>query len=340
VPYAAVVYADRSPAGHAETGWFWSTDVRQSTLGAFAACLYGHVQVSSVPELILDQPETLSRYRVLYLADVPHLSPQRVANIQRFVAEGGGLLASYATSLYGPAGERLDRFGLEDLLRVRPVRAEGDLADTLASYRCMTGGPDDLYLQAHGEVRTTANAGRMIPLWHFVPVETLDGGTVRTDIVTGDGHRPILPGVVASRFGKGRVIYLASSLESLYNSTRQSLLGGFLRTLVVQAAGEPPPSQVDAPPSLIANLTQNGDRRVLHLLNWTGDAENEANYLPPVSNVTVRIAIPEGMKVRRVSTFLETPLRTRQVDHQLEIRLARVEAYQAVVVEFAGRGHP
>ncbi len=54
----------------------------------------------------------------------------------------------------------------------------------------------------------------------------------------------------------------------------------------------------------------------------------------------MRIAIPEGMKVRRVSTFLETPMRTRQLDRQLEIRLGRVEAYQAVVVEFAGRGRP
>jgi hypothetical protein len=334
VPYAAVVYADDHPSGHVGMGWFWPADVRSATLGAFAACLYGHLQVSSIPEMVLDQPEKLARYRVLYLADVPHLTPQRVTNIQRFVENGGGLLASYTASLYGPAGEPLDRFGLEDLLRVRPVQVEGDLAGILNSYRCMIGGPNDLYLLPRGESRTTATQSRLIPLWHFEPIQALEGGAVEMNIVTGDGRKPILPGVVSARHGKGRVIYLASSLESLYSSTKQSLLGNLLRRLVEDAAAGPPPCRVDAPPSLICNLTQNGNRRVLHLLNWTGDAENEANYLPPVENVTVRMTIPDGMKVRRVSTFFEAPLRQRQFDRELEMLLPRVEAYQAVTVEF------
>ena len=333
VPYAAVVYADGNPSGHAQTGWFWNADVRSSTLGAFAACLYGHVQVSSIPELILDQPEKLARYRVLYLADIPHLTPQRIENIQHFVENGGGLLASYATSLYGPAGERLERFALEDLLRVRPARLEGALAETLNSYRCMIGGPNDLYLLPRAESRTTATPSRMVPLWYFEPIEALEGGNTQMDIVTGDSGQPLLPGVVTARHGKGRVIYLASSLESLYNSTKQSLLGNLLRKLVEDAAATPPPYRVDAPPSLIANLTQNGNRFVLHLLNWTGDAENEANYLPPVENVTVHMTLPAGATVRRVTTFLEAPLRQQQSGRDLELSLSRVEAYQALIIE-------
>ena len=333
VPYAAVVYAEGNSSSHGASSWYWPADVRSATLGAFAACLYGHVQVSSVPEMILDQPEKLARYRVLYLADVPHLTPQRVANIQRFVENGGGLLASYTASLSGPEGERLERFALEDLLRVRPVQAAGELAEILNSYRCMIGGPNDLYLLPSRESGRAATQSRLIPLWYFEPVEALEGGLVEMNIVRGDGPKPILPGVVVSRHGKGRVIYLASSLESLYSSTKQSLLGNFLRGLVEEAAAGPPPCRVEAPPSVIANLTQNGNRRVLHLLNWTGDAENEANYLPPVENVTLRMTIPDGMKVRRVSSFLDAALRQRQSGQELDMLLPRVEAYQAVAVE-------
>jgi hypothetical protein len=333
VPYVAVVYAKGNPPDHPGALQFWPSDVRSATLGAFAACLYGHVQVSSVPEMILDQPEKLVRYRVLYLADVPHLTPQRVANIERFVEKGGGLVASYSASLYGPAGERLDRFALEDLLRVRPIQPEGDLAEILKSYRCMLGGPNDLYLLPSGESGTNAPS-RMIPLWYFEPVRALEGGTVEMNIVTGDSRRPILPGLVSARHGQGRVVYLASSLESLYSSNRQAILGRLLRKLVEEAAAVPPPYQVEAPAALIANLTQNGNRRVLHLLNWTGDSENESNYLPPVENVAVRLAIPEGMKVREVSTFLETPVRQKLSGRELELVLPRVEAYQAVTVEF------
>jgi hypothetical protein len=173
----------------------------------------------------------------------------------------------------------------------------------------------------------------LIPLWHFEPVEALEGGTVRMDVVSGPDREPILPGVVSARYGKGRVVYLASSLESLYGATRQARLGRHLRDLVREAAGAPPPYRVDAPSALAANLTRNGDRLVLHLLNWTGDAENEDNDLPPVSDVTVRLAIPDGKKVRRVSTFLETPLRRSQSGRELVIHLSRVDAYQAIAVD-------
>ena len=328
VPFVAVVQASRNPPGHAQTGWFWSADARSSTLGAFAACLQGHVQVSSVPQSILDEPEKLARYRVLYLADVPQLTPQRRQNLERFVENGGGLLACFGTSLYGPAGERLDRFELESLLRVRPAHPQGELAETLNSYRCMTGGPNDLYLTPHG-----ATNSPLIPLGYFEPIEVLEGGSTMMDIVTGDGRRPILPGVVTSTHGQGRVVYLASSLESLYNSTKQSVLGNCLRTLVESAAATPPPYQVTAPSTLIVNLTQNANRRVLHLLNWTTEPENESGYLPPIENVCVRLRIPEGRQVRRLSGFPETSFQHKRSGQELELRFPRIDAYEGITFE-------
>jgi hypothetical protein len=231
VPYIGVVQATRNPPGHAQTRWFWSADVRSSTLGAFAARLYGHVQVSSVPQSLLDEPEKLARYRVLYLADVLQLTPRRRENLERFVENGGGLLACYGTSLYGAGGERLERFELESLLRIRPTHPQGELADTLGSFRCMLGGPNELYLSPHA-----ASNGPLVPLGYFEPVEVLDGESTMMDIVTGGGHHPILPGVVTSAHGKGHAVYLASSLESLYSSTREAVLGRCLRNLVEYAA--------------------------------------------------------------------------------------------------------
>lgn len=70
----------------------------------------------------------------------------------------------------------------------------------------MTGGPNDLYLAPHANPD-----GPLVPIGYFEPVERLDGATTMMDIVTGDGRRPILPGVVTSTHGQGRVVYLASS---------------------------------------------------------------------------------------------------------------------------------
>jgi hypothetical protein len=360
-PYAAVVYGARTPPGHAQSGTWWKTDVRSSSLGAFAACLYGHVQVSSVHEQILDDPARLKRYRVLYLADFTHLSESRIRNIKDFVRDGGGLLATYATSLYDGSEEesgkrfsrigahimraygsslvdapakRLERFALEDLLRAAPIEPSGELAETVANYRSMTGGPYDLYLAGRPKP-TTAD---LTPLWTYLPVKALDGGEVWKDIVTGDGMRPILPGVIISQYGKGRVVYSASALESLFLQQNSRAVGGLLRELVVKAAGEPPPYQVEAPAALIANLTYKGDVQVLHMTNWTGNKLERPgtieNYLAPVENVRIRLAIPEGRRVRSVSLLVDGHFTQARKGSTLEVLIPRIESYQAVRVEW------
>jgi hypothetical protein len=76
----------------------------------------------------------------------------------------------------------------------------------------MTVNPYDLYLAG----RQRRSMSDVSPLWYFLPVRALDGGKVWKEIVTGDGLRPVLPGVIVSRYGKGRVVYCATALESLF----------------------------------------------------------------------------------------------------------------------------
>ena len=256
-----------------------------------------------------------------------------MANVRQFVRAGGGLVASYGSSLFDAAGRRQEQFALEDLLRVAPVEPAGELAETLASYRSMTGGPYDLYLAERARPALEA----LTPLWWFLPVKALDGGEVWKDIVTGDGLRPILPGVVVSSHGKGRVVYCASALESLFLQQNSSAVGDLLRSLVAKAAAEPPPYEVQAPAALIANLTMKGDTRVLHLTNWTGNKLERAGaneyYLAPVENVRVRFAVPKGKRVRQASLLVERPHHQQQTGSTLEVFIPRVEAYQAMRVD-------
>jgi hypothetical protein len=292
------------------------------------------VQVSSVHEGLLDVPERLRAYRVLYLADFTHLSDARIANIRQFVQDGGGLVASYGTSLFDAAGRRQERFALEDLLRVAPIKPASELAETLASYNSMTGGPYDLYLAE----RPQPALDTLTPLWSFLPVRALDGGEVWQDLVTGDGLRPILPGVVVSSHGRGRVVYCASALESLFLQQNSRAVADLLRSLVAKAAAEPPPYEVQAPAALIANLTAKGDTRVLHLTNWTGNkferpGTNEY-YLAPIENVRVRLTVPQRKRVRNVELLVEAPHSQQQTVSTLEVLLPRVEAYQAVRVDW------
>jgi hypothetical protein len=358
-PYAAVVYGYQTPPGHAQAGWWWKTDVRTSSLGAFAALQYGHVQVASVHESLLDDVAKLRPYKVLYLADLTQLTEARAANVRQYVKEGGGLVASYGASLYdasaddqsrrltaqggglawssGTQARKQDRFLLEDLFRVAPFQPTGELAALMENYRAMTGGPFDLYLADRGR----ATVEGLTPLWFYLPVKVLEGGEVWKEIVVGEGLRPILPGVVASRYGKGRVVYCASALESLFLQQNGGAVGDFLRSMVQRAASAPPPYEVQAPAALLTNLTAKGDARVLHMTNWTGDklerAGASAYYLAPVENVRIRFAVPEGKRVRKVTPLVEAPFRQEQRGSTLEITFPRVEAYQAVRIDLEPR---
>jgi len=334
-PYVGVVYGYQTPRGHAPSaGWWWKTDSRMNSQGAFAACLYGHVQVSSISELLLDDIEKLRPYKVLYLADFAYLSDKRIANIKQFVREGGGLVASYGSSLFDAAGDIQRRFGLEDLLHAAPVEPQGELAETLANYQSMTGGPYDLYL-------AEPKPDRLTPLWWTQPVKALEGGQVWQNVVTGDGLRPILPGVIVSSYGKGKVVYCASALESLFLQQNSSAVGDLIRGLIAKATPAPAPYEMDAPAGLIANLTTNADTLVLHMTNWTGNKLERAGaneyYLAPAENVSVRFAIPKGKKVSNVALLVESPFRQQRKGSILEVTIPRVEAYQAVRVDLVGQ---
>jgi len=52
----------------------------------------------------LDNIEMLSKYKVLFLPDICYLTENQISNIMMFVENGGGLVMTYATSLYDEDG--------------------------------------------------------------------------------------------------------------------------------------------------------------------------------------------------------------------------------------------
>jgi hypothetical protein len=157
------------------------------------------------------------------------------------------------------------------------------------------------------------------------------------DIVTGFDHQPILPGVVISEYGKGKVIYCSSALEAIYDYEGAAVVGKLIEKFVNTIAVEPAPYSLNAPAGLLANLTKKENKMVLHLTNWTGNKfekpwRNEY-YLGPVENVHLQIRIPPGKKVKGVSTLIEAEYDKKITGQNLKISFPRIQDYQAVIVE-------
>jgi hypothetical protein len=341
-PYVGVVYSDDSPHGHAKTSWWGGmTDARTSTLGAFAACLFNHIQVSSIHEFILDRPEKMQQYPVLYLADIPYLSEQRIENLKEYVNNGGGLIVAYATSLYDAEGNRRLSFGLEEMIGVKPLQPSKELKDQMYIYSTKIGGPSDLYLLArkqHISLLGDYWKDRLVPAWYYEPVTPVNEAQVIMDIVTGDSRHSLLPGVVLSKYGNGMVLYSSASLESLFLKDGKYILGELIRQFVYSVGGKEQPYTVNAPSFLISNLAYNEDQWVFHFTNWTGNKFErpyiDDNYLAPVENVILEFNIPDDKKIKSVSTFINVPIEKKIGTSKVEIIIPRVEAYQAVQVNF------
>jgi len=341
VPYVAVVYSHKNPEDHEKNNWWAKADSRTASLGAFAAYLYNHTQVSSIHEFMLDHPEQLNKYAVLYLADMTHINKDRIENIKSYVRRGGGLIVGYGTSLYDENGKRQNHFAMEELIRVKPAKPVSELAELMYKYSTKIGGPSDLYLLERPNDENQLDPywkDRMVPLWFYEPVELLEGGKVVMDIVTGDSKKPVLPGIVMSSYGKGKVIYSASSLESLFLQDGTYVLGELINTLSQLITEEVPPYTLEGPSSLMVNLMKNENTWIFHMTNWTGNKFERMQvneyYLAPIENVSLELRIPENKQVKSLEVFIDQPFEKKISGEVLELYFPRIEAYQGIKVSF------
>ncbi len=332
-PYVAVVYSLFNPEGHAKENWWWKADARSATLGAFAACLYNHIQVTSAMMTLFDDPEKLSQYKVIYLADNVFLTDNQIKNLKQYVANGGGLIVSYATSLYNKNGERNTSFALRDLIKVKPIA----LPKELENYQAMIGGPNDLYLLATKNNKRLDGKwnNQLVPAWFYEPVQVEEGGQVLMDIVTGDGNRSTLPGVVLSHYGKGKVIYSATSMESLFRSNGNPVLKDLISNLVSIVSPSLPTYRIQAPSALIANMTRNYKQYLLHLTNWTGNKFEKTqvmeDYIAPVEDIRIDLNI-SPQKIASIKTLNGSAFIMKKKPNGVELILPKVGVYESILI--------
>jgi len=346
MPFCAVVWEERDPPGHAYRAYLWDYNARLNTSGVFAACVDRHIQVTAFLKDDLSRLDLLRNYKVLYLPDICTLTEPEAEAIRKFVADGGGLVMTYQTGLYDKSGRRRERFLLGELARVRPIEPDDATRDKMNATTTAFGAPWDVYFLARPGQQLISNtlASDLIPATRCQPVSVEQGGKVAAHVVCGwEVDKPLLPGIVVSRYGKGKVVYIAGALGAIYRQTHLRQLADLVRDAIRWASPAGLPYEIDAPPGLIANMTAKGDVRVLHLINWTGykreTGMQNAYYIPPIENVRVRFFVPPGKQVAKVQLFRPAEFDWRVTENAkgqgkiLQVVLNQVKAYQGIVIE-------
>ena len=120
------------------------------------------------------------------------------------------------------------------------------------------GSVQDMYLKTRQgqEVIKPTLADGLIPTHLYETVDVLEGGTVAADMVVGTGNEPVAPGLVVTRYGKGKVAYIAAEVGAMYLQTGIRELSDLIRDVIEYVSPEGASYEIEAPiASLISNMT-------------------------------------------------------------------------------------
>jgi hypothetical protein len=250
------------------------------TLGAFRAIFEKHWPIRILTEYDLEDAD-LKGVRVLVLPDVACLSSRATEVIRRFVRQGGGLVASFESSLYDENFLHRQDFALADVLHAHYVKTHPVQLRTENLYLTIDAdhpivndpvirgkqttawlgglGPPpekgNLALIASAVEATPAPGGQVLMTYNLNPPET---------------GNPRHAAVIASTFGKGRVVYFPVGVDKamfFYPDT-------YIRQLLANAcrwaaADDAPPVEAEGPLILATTFRRqpHEGRIVVHLLN-------------------------------------------------------------------------
>ncbi len=299
-------------------------------------------------DLILDSriaPETLGRYKVVILPNTAVLTPDQEAAIRDYVQSGGGLVATYETSLYDSDLQRRDDYGLSDVFGARSLGVRrGPLVygySWIAERTPLTEGLEETQVCTNnGYIWLTAAQGGEVPvtlLPEFVPQPPERGWSPAvTDRSAPPAHEPVqasLPVLVNHRFGAGRSVFFPGQTDKLFAADGHPDYGVLLRNAIHWAAGESGPLvTTDAPAAVHVNVMRHSDGRlIVHLLNYCGGYRRPITATQPVTNVTIDLRCPASPGSARLLRG-ERELEVKYANGVATFTVPVIHDYEAVVL--------
>ena len=263
-------------------------------------------------------PELLTRYQMIYASNAACLSDAQCGMLADYVHQGGKLIATHLTSVANEYGRLRKNFGLADLLGAEFLDAEPVEVP-------------DLYLKLPG--------GEEIPQDPQILRFRANGAEVLAETIDRGRRANLGPAIVRRAAGKGTVIYIGSSLEAVYEETRMKRLRTFLGSLVEPFLAPGRSYQIEYMPGVTPHFMASRDVLLLHLLADTGTKNKHLRAREeflPVSDVKVRIRVPEGRTARSAGLLRSgQSLPLRGVEGWLDVTVPRVFIHEAVRVDLA-----
>ena len=261
-------------------------------------------------------PERLAKYQMIYAPNCACLSTKQCDMLREYVRKGGTLIATHLTSVADEYGRVRKDFGLADVFGASFLDAEPmEMPDLYLKV-----GDGELVPQDDQVMRIRENGGKVLG-------ETIDRG-----------HRSTIgPAGIGNNFGDGKVIYIASGFEAVYEETEMPILRTSFGKLFEPYLAAKRSYEIEHQPGLMPHLMASKDTMLLHLLADTGNKNKHLRpregFLP-VTDVKVRIKVPSQPKSVSLLRSGER-VNVTQNSGWIELVVPKVLIHEAVRVDLA-----
>lgn len=263
-----------------------------------------------------------AQLRTLILPNIGAMSDDQVAAVRRFVARGGGLLATGHSSLAGEWGDPRRDFALADLFGAHLPDKHGARDEaTRRRWAVET---------AHSYFRLPAAVGPAVPrhpvLDGFDETDILPfGGTLEPLQLDGAARAlatfvppfPVSPPemswmrqpetdipalILHERPGQGRVAFLPADLDRRYARDNLPDHARLLASLVRWTAGDEIPVRIEGPGLVDCHLYSQPNRLIAHFVNLTntGTWRAPADEFLPIGPWRISVKVPDGVSGREL----------------------------------------
>ncbi|HVX46585.1 MAG TPA: alpha-amylase family protein, partial [Mycobacteriales bacterium] len=273
--------------------------------GAFLALTEEHIPFDIRPVEGITA-EALSRYAVAVLPNTACLADAECAALDSFAAAGGGLVATFDTAGFDPDGNARPELGLRSLGARRVIDRRGDVR---SAYLRVTD-VDDL---------PGAEAGRLVMLDRaYLTVEPRPQARPSLAFIPPSVYGPpekcywdietAHPGLLWHRHGEGEAAYLPWPVGRLYYEVGLPEHRRLLARAVQKARAGRPLLTTDAPPQVELAVGRQGDRTVVHLINYSGHSGRTFHEPLTIADIAVRFEGAEFSRARSLRLDAELPI--------------------------------
>jgi hypothetical protein len=290
--------------------------------------------------------ESLSPFVIVLIPDAVMMSDAEISVIEQYVRDGGSVICTGMTSLVDDRGRRRPDFGLRNLLKVRFESTLNYKISYITHINDVLSAGIDTRdpiifrgMQAKVVPDADAEVGAIIgyPASEIALPRTI---TYASD-VSFEGESDF-PAAVLTEVGKGRCVYFAGEMTKNYGVYGYPNLRLLLENAIQWCCRQHLPIELEAPLNVETNLFRQGDRYLIHLLNYTTDGMLRVVYdrggpfgtaSVPCGRITVRLRL-NGKKPKNVYiASSKQELKHDAKEGMLGIEVPGLDTYEIVVVE-------